>query len=73
MGEVRHAPVTITVTFTQRGYRGDIVATTWGVVQGRYGSLGRVTIPVERMPVVEDRDSLARLLLTALYGLDYDL
>lgn len=73
MGDLQHPPVTITVTFSQRGYRGAIVATTWGTVAGRYGSLGRVKIPIERMPEVTDRDSLARLLLTALYGLDYDL
>lgn len=73
VGDLALQPVTITIAFQRARGSGKIVATTWGVVAGRYGSLGRVTIPVESMPEIVDRDSLARVLLTALYGLDYDL
>jgi hypothetical protein len=73
MGDAELTPVTITISLTRDRRRSGITATTWGVIQGRYGSLGRVYIPAGRMPDVTDKDSLARLILTALYGLDYDL
>lgn len=50
-----------------------IQATTWAVRNGVYGSIGSVRIPTADFPAPEDEDALARILLTALYGLDYDL
>lgn len=53
--------------------QGYIKATTWAVRNGVYGSIGVVKIPCVDLPDPEDADALAATLLTALYGLDYDL
>lgn len=47
--------------------------TTWGVHQGTYGSLGSVRVRAGFIPGPAELDRLARLVLTALYGIDYDL
>lgn len=48
-------------------------AATYGVRDGVYGSIGVVQIPADQLPDPQDKSALARVLLTALYGLDYDL
>lgn len=73
---MRTPPPSITVhiqghrTSSGRRY---LKATTWGVRDGVYGSLGVVSIPSADLPDPSDKSELARVLLTALYGLDYDL
>lgn len=59
--------LTIMVSPVKDGSR--IVATTWGVVGGRYGSLGRVELTAEHVPPPETLDDAARIILTALYGM----
>jgi hypothetical protein len=54
-------------------HRRYLKCTTWGVKDGVYGSLGVVHIAQEQLPDPSDKSELARVLLTALYGLDYDL
>lgn len=70
---LNNVPVTLTVVCSQSRDRSKLRLTTWGVVGGRYGSLGSVVVETDQLPVLETKDDMARLLLTALYGLDYDL
>lgn len=65
----------LTVVVSEFGTEGDhcLVLTTWGIRQGKYGSLGRVQIDGYSGLPCETLADLARLVLTALYGLDYDL
>lgn len=65
--------LTITVAVHSKAGRSELVLTTWGIRSGRYGSLGRVTRPLGSPDVPTDLEDLAALVLTALYGLDYDL
>lgn len=64
---------TLTVRVTPVPGRRVLALTTWGVVAGSYGSMGRVEISLDEAQIPETKAELARLLLTALYGLDYDL
>lgn len=75
MKGVNPPQASITVTLGSAGRSGGqrVKLTTWGVRNGVYGSLGVVYVPVPQMDVPETQADLARLLLTALYGLDYDL
>jgi hypothetical protein len=65
--------LTIVVSSNQDDEQPSVVLTTWGIRQGKYGSLGRVTIEGYSGLPVESTDDLARVVLTALYGLPYDL
>jgi hypothetical protein len=47
--------------------------TTWGFKSGVYGSLGVVRVRTGALDVTDDLQELARMVLTSLYGLDYDL
>lgn len=50
-----------------------MVIETWGIRQGRYGSIGHVSVPAPLVTEVGSLEDLAGVILTALYGLDYDL
>jgi hypothetical protein len=50
-----------------------VVLTTWGIRAGRYGSLGRVSFPAGQLREADSPEELAALVLTALYGMPYDL
>lgn len=50
-----------------------IKCTTYGIRNGVYGSIGVVLLPTVLTGAPTDLADLARLLLTALYGMDYDL
>lgn len=63
--------IVLSVLSTREGER--LVATTWGLSQGKYGSLGRVSWDLEADVNATDRDSVARVLLWALWGADYSL
>ena len=76
MAAKRGASPSLTVTISSHrtaSGRRYLKATTWGTREGVYGSLGVVHIPADQLPAPEDKSELARVLLTALYGLDYDL
>jgi hypothetical protein len=47
--------------------------TTWGLRNGSFGSLGVFRVDCDERLTMDNVDDLAALVLTALYGLDYDL
>lgn len=65
--------ITIVLQYHGARKRPYVKCTTWGVRQGKYGSLGVVEFPVAEMPETSTQADLARLVLTALYGGSYDL
>jgi 8-oxo-dGTP pyrophosphatase MutT (NUDIX family) len=68
-------PTTLTITLSTEviGGNGRVVLTTWGIRAGRYGSLGRVSFPAGQLREADSPEELAALVLTALYGMPYDL
>lgn len=68
------ASLTIVVSSTVRrdGVR-EVTLSTWGVRAGRYGSLGRVSFDAQYFGDPASVEDLASMVLTALYGLPYDL
>lgn len=63
--------LTINVAAVKDGTR--VIATTWGFNGGKYGSLGRVELTTAQVAPPETLEEAARIILTALYGLPYDL
>lgn len=59
------------VTATATGSRATL--TTYGIVGGRYGSLGSVRVDTPDVAPPTSLGELARFILTALYGGPYDL
>lgn len=73
MAADKFTPVTITITLARSAEEQRIIATTWGTIGGKYGSLGRVSFPSDVTLDPVNRPEMARIILTALYGLPYDL
>ena len=65
--------ITIVLSQETRATKQRIKATTWGTRDGVYGSLGVVYFPVALMSTPQTKDDLARVVLTALFGMEYDL
>lgn len=63
----------LTLRFHRSKRGGYIKATTWGLQNGQYASLGVVRIPASSIPKDATVGELAPVVLAALYGLDYDL
>lgn len=67
------SPVSITVVCSQFAQGTRLRLTTWGIVAGRYASLGSVSIDHPTTYEADNVHEVARLVLTALYGFEYDL
>lgn len=73
MPDSEKTSLTLVLTYHGKHKVPYVKATTWGTSGGKYGSLGVVEFPVSQMPETSTQADLARLILTALYGGNYDL
>lgn len=55
------------------GEGGKVHLTTYGILAGRFASLGQVTVDLDAFREPTSLAEFARLVLTALYGGSYDL
>lgn len=69
----KKVPVSITITSARDKLGPYLTFTTWGIVDGSYGSRGHVRVPLDQYVEPTSVKELADLVLTALYGMDYRL